>query len=73
MLYTTTRWCQSKQNNNNNNELLKIKTGKSYWKRQKEKSKLTCILVALKVDDGHSLEAGGASGAIWVDQSQISI
>lgn len=34
---------------------------------------LTCSLIALKVDDGHSLEAAGAHATIWVDQSQISI
>lgn len=34
---------------------------------------LTCIFVALKVDDGHPLEARGTFAAIWINQSQISI
>lgn len=38
-----------------------------------ETSWLTSSLVALKVDDGHSLKARGAFEAIWIDQSQISI
>lgn len=49
-----------------------------HWKVLNQKWKytfliLTCIFVAFKINDGHSLEAGGARGAIWVDQSQISI
>lgn len=34
---------------------------------------LTCCLVAIKVDDGHSLEAAGTFITVSVYQSQISI
>lgn len=54
--------------------ILDTTTARSQRKKEgKMENDLTCSLVALKVDDGHSLEAAGARAAIWVDQSQVSV
>lgn len=77
---TPTVGCRKKNKPKQTNNLASVLcNSQSYhWMLLKQKWKhkfliLTCIFVAFKINDGHSLEAGGARGAIWVDESQISI